>query len=497
MPASHTTGLFGKLAPWAERAFTLDTRSLALYRIGLGGLLIADCLLRSRDFALMVSPDGIFPPATVRTYLGGPTHWSLSLLHDSAWWNGCVLALEGVAGAMLAVGLQTRLATILGWVAVVSVIRRTVLANNAGDIWLACQLFWAMFLPLGSRWSLDGWRQTQRGSRPTAIFSIASAALVLQLAAVYLGAGIAKCNSTWLTGEPLVHAVSVHDHGTPFGMVIIRLPGLAAPLQRAILCSEIALPIVLVVLPAARIRTVLILLAVLFHSGIWFMMSLGLFAAIGIVAWLPLLPSIPWPPATAHEPRRVIGLSHGATWGCGLAGCLAGVTFILQSVAGPVGPLPQPLAAAVNLGFLSQEWRMFGSVRGQEQWVSCRATLADGRLIDPLRGGRPAEPGLPSGGFTSLPNHRWHRFLWRLPAQDSRDFAAPAAAALARHWNAHHDPLSRIVNLEIRCGTAEASGGDGTVRDRLLAAWPPRSASGAGSLDRFLEAHEAEAPASP
>ena len=36
-----------------RHAFTLDTRSLALYRIGLGLLLVTDCLLRSRDMRLM------------------------------------------------------------------------------------------------------------------------------------------------------------------------------------------------------------------------------------------------------------------------------------------------------------------------------------------------------------------------------------------------------------------------------------------------------------
>ena len=41
------------LARWCVAAFTLDTRSLAAYRIGLGLILVADCLLRTRDFSLM------------------------------------------------------------------------------------------------------------------------------------------------------------------------------------------------------------------------------------------------------------------------------------------------------------------------------------------------------------------------------------------------------------------------------------------------------------
>ena len=68
------------------------------------------------------------------------------------------------------------------------------------------------------------------------------------------------------------------------------------------------------------------------------------------------------------------------------------VPLIVDARRTLTGPLPQPLATGVNLAFLPQAWRMFGTVRDQEQWVSCRMTLVDGRVIDPLREGRPAPP---------------------------------------------------------------------------------------------------------
>jgi hypothetical protein len=481
------------LVGWAMSVFAIDTRSLAAYRIGLGAVLLADCLLRSRDFQMMLAPDGILPPAAVRAYLGHPSHWSLALLHDAAWWNGGVLALEGTAGILLAVGLHTRLATLLGWVAVVSLIRRTVLANNAGDLWLACQLLWALFLPLGSRWSLDCRRSPDAAGDPSAsrpptvVVSIASVAIVLQLAAVYLGAGLAKCNNAWFAGEALPRAISVHDHGTPLGMLVGSLPWLSAPLQRAIPVAELALPLLLLAVPTARVRFGLVLLALGFHTGIWLLMNVGLFAAVGIVAWLPLIPGSAWPAATAAGAPRRLGLPRGPSMMCGIAGCLAVIAFLFQSVAGETAPLPGPLAQATNLVFLPQAWRMFGTVRDQEQWVACRATLADGRLVDPLRAGQRATSGPPAGGFASLPNHRWHRFLWRLPELEARVFGPAAAAAIARDWNARHPPAEQAVKLEIWCGSTQMPDETGTVREALIAAWPPRSTVGVGNLDRFLE----------
>lgn len=483
-PASPARG-------WAAASFTLDARSLAAFRIGLGCLLVADCLLRTRDFRLMFTPDGIFPPEALARFHQHPAFWSLAFLHDAPWWGGVVLALEGLAGAALALGWQTRLATILAWVALVSVLRRTTPANNAGDTWLACQLFWSMFLPLGARWSLDARRAAAVDPAPPLLAgacSAASAALVLQLVAVYLGAGLSKCNANWLGGDALVHALSVHDHGTPLGMLLGRLPWIVQPLQWGVLAVELVLPLTLVAWPRPAVRAGIVTAFLAFHATIWLAMTVGLFAAIGIVAWLPLIPGGCWPAATAGQPGRVAGLGRAGSWACGLAGLVATAAFLHQVTPWRTRPLPGPLATAITLACLPQEWAMFGGVPPQEQWVYGRAVLADGDVVDLLRDGRPLEQERPRGGFTSLPHHRWHKFFWVLPQPRLAVFTAPTAAALARDWNGRHGPDRQVVALEIRFGTQGLTGTDGTLRDTLIASWPARTATGSGNLERFLRA---------
>ena len=492
MPDQHPARrLGGCLGRWAAATFTLDARSLAVYRIGLGLLLLADCLLRTRDFRLMFAADGMFPLETLFRYHADSTLWSAAFLIDADWWSGVVLATEGLAGLALAAGYRTRTATLVGWIALVSVIRRTSPAVNAGDIWLACQMFWSMFLPLGARWSVDAWRSGSRERAPQpagAVRSVASAALVLQLAAVYLGAGLAKCNADWFAGDALVHALSVHDHGTVVGMALGSLAWLTRPLQWGVLLVEIGLPLILLAVPRAVVRGTIVALFIAFHASIWLAMTVGLFAAIGIVAWLPLIPTAAWTRGRAEAAPAPVGLGRTASWACGLAGLVAGASFIHQVT--PLGrrPLPRPVVAAINLCCLPQEWAMFGGVPAQEQWVYGRGLLADGSLVDLLRGGRPLEDERPAGGFTTLPHHRWHKFLWVLPQPRVRIFALPTAAALARDWNARHEGGRQVVALEIRFGIQTVRGGDGTIRDAILAAWPARSANGAGNLERFLDA---------
>jgi hypothetical protein len=495
MPDQHPARrLGGCLGRWAAATFTLDARSLAVYRIGLGLLLLADCLLRTRDFRLMFAADGMFPLETLFRYHADSTLWSAAFLIDADWWSGVVLATEGLAGLVLAAGYRTRTATLVGWIALVSVIRRTSPAVNAGDIWLACQMFWSMFLPLGARWSVDAWRSGSRERAPQpagAVRSVASAALVLQLAAVYLGAGLAKCNTDWFAGDALAHALSVHDHGTVVGMALGSLSWLTRPLQWGVLLVEIGLPLILLAVPRAVVRGTIVALFIAFHASIWLAMTVGLFAAIGIVAWLPLIPAAAWPRRRAEAAPAPLGLGRAATWACGLAGLVAMASFLHQVTPLAERPLPRPRVAAINLCCLPQEWAMFGGVSPQEQWVYGRGLLADGSLVDLLRGGRPLEEERPAGGFTTLPHHRWHKFFWVLPTPRVRMFAPPAAAALARDWNARHTGGRQLVALEIRLGMQTVRGGDGTVRDAILASWPARSAAGAGNLERFLEADRA------
>ena len=205
-----------------RRAFSLDGRSLAAFRIAIGLLVAADALLRSRDISLMLAPDGMFPLPLLRQYLDDPWAWSLAMLVDAAWWGPFMLCLEAAAGLLLAAGCGTRVATIASWVAVVSVLRRTAPATNAGDAWLACLLFWGMFLPLASTWSWDARRGSRRGEE----CSTATMALVLQIAVVYLSAGLSKWNDAWLSGDAIRFAMSVHDHGTPLGEWLLGTAGI-------------------------------------------------------------------------------------------------------------------------------------------------------------------------------------------------------------------------------------------------------------------------------
>ena len=502
-----------RVREWARRAFTLDARSLAVFRMAIGGIVCADALLRTRDFWLMFAPDGMFPLDVLQRYHGDRCIWSLAFLSDTAGWNACVLVLEGTAGALLAVGVWTQLATITAWVAVVSVVHRTTPATNAGDLWLTCLLFWSMFLPLGSTWSLDHKRARMSGQPGVCggIFSPASAALVLQIAAVYFSAGLSKLNHSWLSGDALVYALSVHDHGTRLGQMLVSFVWIVVPATWAVVGLEICGPCLLLAIASAPLRGWLVVLFITFHLLIMSTMTVGLFGFIGVAAWLAIIPAAAWDRLLSRaatpssifsancglpaEPQarmgpgrrcRLLGSMLGQRF-CILAGGLALVGLLYANTPWQSVPLARPLAAALHLTSLWQDWPMFGEVIRQEQWVYAAAELADGRKVDVLRGGRPLETIRPTNGFLSLPHHRWHKLFWELPRLRQRVFAPSVAAAIARHWNATHNAHEQIRTLEIRFTKWSDTPADDSLQEFLIATWPPRDPVGSGNLDRLLD----------
>ncbi len=487
----HAPAAYRSAPPeWSRTAFRLDTRSLAAARILLGTLLVVDACLRATTAATTLGPEGILPPDLARRFVGHPWSWSLMFLDDSSAWATTGLALQGVAGALLAAGFATPIATTLAWVAVVSVVRRTAPMTNAGDVFLVSLLFWGQFLPWGAVWSVDARRRGTPG--PREVRGVGAWAFLLQVAAVYVSAGLGKWNDIWWSGDAVAYALSVHDHGTPLGAAVAESGLPARLLTWGTLALELAGP-PLLLFPAARPALVAVFVA--FHAAIALTMDVCLFPWVGIAAWLALLPGSTWDRAWPGSMAVGAGCVGTPRSMLGSTACVAGLAVAATAFVHTHGPradapLPETVLRLVQVTFLEQDWRVFGEIRRQRQWVYALAELADGESIDLLRPGRPLETVLPAGGFHSIGDQRLQKLLWEIPKPDRRPFAPHLAAVLAREWNVAHPPDRQVVSLELHGARRLDVPEQGVVQDVLLASWPPRSPGGRGALERFLREND-------
>lgn len=112
--------------------FGCDPRGLALFRIGLGSILIIDLLSRAHDLTAHYSDFGILPRVDLLTVAN---EWrpSIHLMSGSAKIQACLLIVAGVIALALVVGYRTRIATALSWVLLLSLhTRNELILHGAG-----------------------------------------------------------------------------------------------------------------------------------------------------------------------------------------------------------------------------------------------------------------------------------------------------------------------------------------------------------------------------
>ncbi len=157
--------------------FGLDLRSLALFRVLLGTVLLADLLARLSG--LRVVNRGTVIDGTVQTV--SPWHFQLSILNDSGFLGTTLMGLAAVFAVLLIFGWRTRTAAFVSWILLVSLNWQNGLVLTAGDRLLLLLLFWGWLLPLGARWSLDLRLRVRTRDDSSLYCSPATAGLSIQL----------------------------------------------------------------------------------------------------------------------------------------------------------------------------------------------------------------------------------------------------------------------------------------------------------------------------
>ena len=301
-----------RMARFLRPVFALDLRSLAVFRIGVAIVLLLDLACRIADVPAFLTDDGILSrmlrlEMIVRNDPTGLDYqWSLHLGSGHAWAQYLLMAVAAWFAGWLLLGYRTRLAAVLSWMLLVSLGNRNPLIYDAGDAVLRSLLFWALFLPLGARFSVDSRRVRGRSgttltgnrTKKSALshVSFGSAALILQLLIVYFGAAMFKFNPVW-THEfsGVYYALNCDPFATPFGIVVREFPLLMKVLTATTFFLELGGPI-LILFPWWNrwIRAVLVTAFCMMHLGMAATMTLGLFPWICIVGWLACLPDLCW-----------------------------------------------------------------------------------------------------------------------------------------------------------------------------------------------------------
>jgi hypothetical protein len=455
-----------------QELLSIDARSLGLLRIGLATLVLIDLIQRAGDLQAHYTDFGVLPswaaPHILSYHL---CHWSLHLASGTWQWQAFLFVVAGGAAIAMLAGYQTRWATIITWALLASLHTRHPLVLNGGDHLLRMLLFWSIFLPTGTRFSLDR-RLSHEMSAPKSVFSAASVAIMLQLCLIYWVSAATKTDAQWTENRwALYYALNIDQISTGFAKWLLGYPELLRWLTAATLWLEWWGPVLLFVpFYTARIRTLVILLFVGFHLGIGLCMELGLFPWISIVGWSVFLPgrvwdrlekAIPLLPKSTSQPHAGSGPGTAAAT---LRSSVA-VNILVSLLAVYVLIFSLQVVYPARFGWFDQRWKSVGYALGLEQrfdlfapkptiidgWFVTVATLDDGSQVDLLQDGAMVRWEKPEMLSARYPNGHWGAYMFFLkePKEAATIHRPFYVEYLKRAWRQRYGGQKKIRKVEL------------------------------------------------
>jgi len=280
------------LKKYCKSVFTLDTRSLAAFRIGIACILIYEVFFQWKYSDVFLSPTGAVPLKALLTTHHSQWSWSLYYISTGLWWAKTLLLLQWIFSFTLLIGYRTKLSTFISWVLLVSLHTRLPSPLQSGDVLLRLLLFWSYFLPLGQNYSIDSVLKPVLQNKQK-IYNVASAALILQALLVYVFSALFKTGSDWqITGDAIYYALNIDHFATSLGKWMLTWPiEYLRYLTRFVYHYELIAPFLLLLIPIPIFRLILL-------SGFWMMhLAFGATLAIGNFFWISILSTIPMTPS--------------------------------------------------------------------------------------------------------------------------------------------------------------------------------------------------------
>ncbi len=305
--------------------FGLDLRSLAIFRIGLALIVMADLFSRFQGIYAHYTDQGLLPREALHSNLFAsfialqpaqnsllrPWYWSFHLLNGSLFFQFFLFLIAFILSFSLLVGYRTRLAIIAVWALNISLQNRNPALILAGDDVLRAMLFWAMFLPLGCAYSIDSALNSNPKPLPKRVMNVATFAFIIQLIFIYTWSAAYKTKSElwWPDGDAVYYSLHFDQYATAFGHFLLGfpLPILQILTFGALIFEWVGPLLIFIPIKTSFLRCLAIVSFILLHIGFELCFSIGVLSYLSIVNWLTLLPTEIWDSAQAKittKPRQ-------------------------------------------------------------------------------------------------------------------------------------------------------------------------------------------------
>lgn len=455
--------------------FSLDTRSLALARLGLGLAIFFDVVTRMNDLDWHYSDQGLVPRGLFVQEIGYPWSFSLHLANGSAFYAGLLLAIHAIAAGAMALGWHTRVATLVNAVLLVSLHNRNWYINNGGDDVIRSLIILSVFLPWGELWSVDQWRRGDGAREPRKVAGPWISCWFLQAFCIYFISYFLKTSPIWRSDFTAIYYSShLSIFTTWLGEIFRGYPLLLQFLTAYAITAEWLGPLLLVFGSVLALRAqiwVRVFVVALFwglHGGIIATMNIGLFPYYCLFMWAAFIPSETWQwlfrrwPLIESKIHAFLSRLSGApslvqaSWrdrpwmkwfehGLGIF-FFFNVLFWNLSTFKPYR-LQHPFWMSMGRAtHIYQEWNMFSPFPKQEDiWFEIPAELDDGTRLELLTMDRDIASSKRERFPDLVPNEHWRKLYLNLA--ENEKLVRYYAGAWCRIWNRPVSEGGRIPKL--------------------------------------------------
>jgi hypothetical protein len=288
-----------------SQIFGIDLRSLALFRVALGLCVLADIVARLDDLSVFLTDNGVVPRIAVLELWDPAVINSLHMVSGSYLYQLALLLIAATAAFSMTIGYRTRLSCAVSFLLLASVQIRNFAIIQGSDDLLRLIHFWALFLPLGARWSVDttldpdgGYVARQDNLRRSRDYlSPATAALLVQAACVYVFGALLKTESSvWLPdGTAVYYALNIDQFATPLTPLLTAVPFFMTVLTYLVWILELGGGLLLFCpFATAPVRVVVLSFLVIMHIGFALFLQVGLFPYVSVTSLVPFVPGGVW-----------------------------------------------------------------------------------------------------------------------------------------------------------------------------------------------------------
>ncbi|MEM8897496.1 MAG: HTTM domain-containing protein, partial [Bacteroidota bacterium] len=279
------------LSLFLKKIFYLDSRSVALFRVCLGGMILLDLALRARNLKAHYTDSGVLPREAVENWVWNIDHFSAHMWSGGAGLQIFLFLLAGIFAALLMVGKWPKIALFASWVLLLSLHHRDPVILDGGDALLRLLMFWGLFIPLSTPISKSG----ETPSKNIQLFSLGTVAFFIQVICVYVFSGWLKSGASWQDGSAVYYVMQLDMHITILGKSLQAFPSLMESLTfLTVFIEKWGFLLLLLGGLSAYFRYLAIAVFMALHLGFLLTLSLGIFPLVGMLCWIMFLPTHFW-----------------------------------------------------------------------------------------------------------------------------------------------------------------------------------------------------------